>query len=184
MSEQWRPVVGFEGAYAVSDQGRVRSLDRILCDGRHWSGRILAQRAQDSGYLGVSLAHDGVVRSALVHRLVLEAFVGPCPEGMEACHSDDVHDHNQLSNLRWDTKPANAADQIANGRHAQKRKTQCPEGHDLAGANLLPSHARRGWRQCLSCNREHALAKAQGRPFDPNRAHERYRLITELEAAA
>jgi hypothetical protein len=54
-----------------------------------------------------------------VHRLVLEAFIGPCPHGMEACHWDGRPENNQLSNLRWDTDLANQAD---SARHGTKRK--------------------------------------------------------------
>src|SRR4051794_31712386 len=46
----------------------------------------------------------------LVHRLVLEVFVGPCPAGMECCHADGNSLNNALDNLRWDTPEANEAD--------------------------------------------------------------------------
>lgn len=49
-------------------------------------------------------------------RLVLEAFVGPCPEGMEACHFPDRDPaNNQLENLRWDTHQANMVDKATHG---------------------------------------------------------------------
>lgn len=53
-----------------------------------------------------------------VHDLVLLAFVGPRPDGMEACHSPD-HDrsNNALSNLRWDTHSANTRDSMRHGTH-------------------------------------------------------------------
>jgi hypothetical protein len=50
-----------------------------------------------------------------VHRLVLEAFVGPCPAGMEACHNNGVRTDNRLENLRWDTRSANCRDRIRHG---------------------------------------------------------------------
>lgn len=174
MPERWKDVVGFEAAYEVSEHGAVRSKTRVLNDGRQWRGRWLKTRAQKGGYLGVTLSLDGTTRSALVHRLVLEAFVGPCPPGMEGCHKDDRPENNHLANLRWDTRSANAADQIANGNHAQSRKTQCPGGHALRSPNLVPAHARRGWRQCLACNRENALARRQGREFSPLLADANY----------
>jgi hypothetical protein len=67
-------------------------------------------------------------RSRYVHRLVLETFVGPCPEGMEACHYDGDRSNNALSNLRWDTRAANAADRI---RHGTTRR-----GERAPGARL------------------------------------------------
>lgn len=42
-----------------------------------------------------------------MHRLVLEAFAGPCPEGLECCHNDGNPANNRLENLRWDTRQAN-----------------------------------------------------------------------------
>jgi hypothetical protein len=50
-----------------------------------------------------------------VHRLVLEAFVGPAPEGEEGCHNDGNPANNALGNLRWDSHPSNMADQVAHG---------------------------------------------------------------------
>lgn len=45
-----------------------------------------------------------------VHVLVLKAFHGPCPPGMEACHEDRDHQNNAASNLRWDTHQRNLWD--------------------------------------------------------------------------
>ena len=50
-----------------------------------------------------------------VHRLVLEAFVGKCPEGMECCHGDGDRTNNVLSNLRWDTPSANNLEKELHG---------------------------------------------------------------------
>ena len=50
-----------------------------------------------------------------VHRLVLEAFVGPCPPGLETCHRNDDSSDNRLRNLRWGTSLSNSADAISNG---------------------------------------------------------------------
>ena len=55
-------------------------------------------------HLAVALSRDNKGRLVLVHRLVLEAFVGcPCPPHQESCHWDDIGTNNMLSNLRWDT---------------------------------------------------------------------------------
>lgn len=67
------------------------------------------------GYIIASLS-DGRRRCQRpVHQLVLEAFVGPCPPGMECCHEDNNHGNNRLSNLRWDTHKANMADAVRQG---------------------------------------------------------------------
>lgn len=67
------------------------------------------------GWLQVSLCKQGKRLGQSIHRLVLLAFVGPCPEGMECCHNDGNGKNNRLDNLRWDTSKANAADRKRHG---------------------------------------------------------------------
>lgn len=110
--ERWLPVVGFEGAYEVSDQGRVRSLDRwITCSNgvdKHLRGRVLRPGPRPSGHLTVALTNH---QSCNVHTLVLEAFVGQRPTPMhEARHLDGHEQNNNLSNLEWSTKTRNRQD--------------------------------------------------------------------------
>src|SRR4051794_9067393 len=122
MTEEWRSVVGYEGRYEVSDQGRVRSLERIveIRPGvtKVQPGRILKHVITHLGYPIITLPknQEGRRKNVRVQRLVLEAFVGPCPPGMEACHNDDVSLDCRLQNLRWDTRQANIADRCRNGR--------------------------------------------------------------------
>ncbi len=121
--ERWLPVVGYEGLYEVSDWGRVKSLERLV---RHSRGgrqilrsRVLKSLRHRNRRLEVALCRGGGVRRILVHRLVLEAFVGPCPEEMEACHGDGDPSNNRLENLRWDTRKANCADRLRHGTLAR-----------------------------------------------------------------
>lgn len=58
---------------------------------------------------------DGKRRKKLLGSLVLTAFVGPCPDGMECCHNDGNPDNNRLENLRWDTHLGNMADRERHG---------------------------------------------------------------------
>lgn len=115
-TETWKRIKGFK-YYEVSSLGRVRSLDRIDAQGRNWKGRVLKPkgRRNGKGYLNVCLCEDAVYTYKEVHRLVLEAFVGPCPAGMEACHGKGGNRDNRLSNLRWDTYSNNALDMIKDG---------------------------------------------------------------------
>lgn len=69
----------------------------------------------NGGYLCVKLRKDGKYHDKLLHRLMLEVFVGPCPDGMECCHRDSNKHNNVLSNLRWDTRQGNVSDMVANG---------------------------------------------------------------------
>lgn len=115
--ERWKPVVGFEGLYEVSDQGRVRSLDRKIptCTGavKNLKGKILALGCHTGGYRVVGL---GRYAQAYVHELVLTAFIGPRPSAThQCCHGDNNKANNHLSNLRWDTPIANNTDKIKHG---------------------------------------------------------------------
>lgn len=165
MTEHWRPVPGYEGTYEVSDFGRVRSLTRVVRrnDGRTRTiaGRILRCPKDDGGRRGLKLHADGEYKHARVHRLVLEAFVGPCPDGMEGCHNDGDHSNNRLDNLRWDTRSENMLDQVRHGTHIEARKTHCTEGHPLSGENLDAYVTSKGKRQrrCRTCHRTRQLAR-------------------------
>jgi hypothetical protein len=103
--ERWRATPGHPG-YAVSDHGRIRSLDRVLSDGREAGGAMLRTTPDRKGYLRVKLAG----RWRRVHHLVLEAFDRPRPEGQEGCHRNGHPDDNHLANLRWDTRGENERD--------------------------------------------------------------------------
>lgn len=93
--EEWRKVPSEEGLEA-SNCGRVRR-----------NGVLLTAEKQ--------ININGV--TSRIGRAVLEAFVGPCPDGMECCHYDDDATNNRLSNLRWDTASANMSDRCRNSGH-------------------------------------------------------------------
>lgn len=155
--EQWLPVLGWESYYEVSDQGRVRSLDRLACLGRGGRigvrrGRLLAPATDKrSGYRVVSLWASPVRRSARVHTLVLEAFVGPRPAGLEALHGNGNPSDNRLANLSWNTSTANAADVRAHGHHNHGSKDRCKRGHRKIEPNIAPHSIRDGHRSCRAC---------------------------------
>lgn len=121
--EAWKPVPGYEDFYEVSDHGRVRALDRWIGHRygglRRWRGREL-RPTPSHGYWRVTLWSDGLADDFVVHRLVLAAFVGPCPEGQEALHRDNVKTNNHLSNLRYGTRLENMGDRRTNGIGAFK----------------------------------------------------------------
>lgn len=121
--EEWRPVVGYEGLYEVSNLGRVRSLPRTMKTRHgkpenryHLKGRILKQIRTSRGYLVVML---GKGNQAFVHRLVLSAFV-PNPENKPFCdHIDADRTNNIVSNLRWATYSENNSHPHAVALHSR-----------------------------------------------------------------
>ena len=148
MTETWLPVVGFEGLYEVSDLGSVRSLRRRTPAGMR-GGKLLKASSDPNGYQHVGLYRDGRGTTIRVHRLVLEAFVGPCPVGMEARHFPDPDKRNNaLVNLGWTTSSTNNLDQVIHGTHPHARKDCCP---DCGGEYILNSQ---GGRICEPCQKE------------------------------
>lgn len=77
--------------------------------------RLLKPSKDGDGYLYVGLMKNGKRFIRKVHRLILETFVGECPDGMETCHNDGTRTNNRLENLRWDTRKNNHADKIKHG---------------------------------------------------------------------
>ena len=118
-AENWRPAIGFEGLYEVSDLGRVRSIARSVprIDGRFYrvKSRVLKPARRVAGYLHVVIRKDNKPYTRTVHRLVMEAFVGPRPYGMECCHCNGIPHDNRLENLRWDTPLSNGVDRKFHG---------------------------------------------------------------------
>ena len=127
MTEVWKDVVGYEGFYSVSDHGRLRSEPRMIVDSlgreRRVRGRMMSLPANQGGYVHVSLCREGDRKDAVVHQLVLRAFVGdkPTPKH-EGCHNDGKPANNRLENLRWDTMTANQHDRLKHGTDIRGEK--------------------------------------------------------------
>jgi NUMOD4 motif-containing protein/HNH endonuclease len=155
MLETWKPIAGWEDFYEVSDQGRVRSLDRdttsVLGVRRHFAGRVLKPSVSAAGYQLVSLRHSDRYRREYVHALVLTAFAGPRPDGMYCCHFDGNPLNNALPNLRWDTPSSNVEDMFRHGTHPTAFVTHCKRGHEFTSDNTKYNTA--GSRVCRICYR-------------------------------
>lgn len=150
----WRPIVD-PNLYLVSRDGQIWSRA---------AGRPKAQYPRAGGHMRASLSVNGKSRALYVHRLVLEAFVGPCPEGMEGCHNNGNPADNRLENLRWDTRSENVYDAVRHGTHAWASKTHCPAGHEYNERNTYL--AQRGDRQCRACRRDRYAAQQAAKPVN------------------
>jgi hypothetical protein len=114
----YKDVPGFPG-YRVGDDGSVwtclrrRGRGESRVPGAEWK-RMTPGRGRLRPRAGLRVKLHG--KFHLVPRLVLMAFVGPCPDGMECCHFPDRDtSNNRLSNLRWDTHASNLADKRIHG---------------------------------------------------------------------
>ena len=120
--EQWRAIRGFEGRYEVSDQGRVRSLDRIVevfrygkIHAKKYRGRVLKQVPNHRGYCTVQLGVNPGHNNWRVHHLVMAAFVGPMPDGLQVNHKNGIKTDNCPSNLEYVTCAENIRHARAKG---------------------------------------------------------------------
>lgn len=122
--EYWKPVVGYEGLYMVSNCGRIKSLDTYR-KGKNGSirfckGKILKPGTTKNGYLLVGLYKNGKVKFHLVHRLVAEAFL-PNPDNLpEVNHKDEDKTNNNVENLEFCDRTYNA--NYGTGIERQKKK--------------------------------------------------------------
>lgn len=122
--EEWRPIAGYEG-YDVSDWGRVRSYwVRHGRDVRLVPDSKLMKATH--GCRHISLRKSGCLKgkSLTIAALVLEAFVGPRPDGMFALHRNDNRNDNRLENLYWGTPSENCIDMLRNGIHAKAKLSE------------------------------------------------------------
>jgi hypothetical protein len=97
--EKWE-IIKSHPYYLVSDYGRVM---RVVEGSNTYPGRILKIRTNNHGYACVSLAK----RKQPIHKLVMEAFIGPCPNGKEVNHKDGNKKNSCLENLEYVTRQQN-----------------------------------------------------------------------------
>jgi hypothetical protein len=160
--ERWLPVVGWEGLYEVSDQGRVRSLPRATKTGMR-GGRILTPGRAADGRTVIGLCRDGRQVSRHISVLVAAAFIGPRPPGLMVCHGSRGNGYDGLANIRYDTQASNIQDAVRGGTHTNqnKAKTCCPKcGGDyrVNGKGVRycpPCHLKTGqaWRAARKAER-------------------------------
>lgn len=104
MEENWKPVIGFEGQYEVSDKGNVRSLRRLIegkSGTKYYRDGCILKPQTSSSYAQVYLTVDGKQKWFKVHRLVAEAFI-PNPDNLPCInHKDENKLNNSVDNLEW-----------------------------------------------------------------------------------
>ena len=148
--EEWRAVPGHEDRYLVSNEGRV--------------ARLMTVKPPTKRYVRINVRDAAnKMRTYLAHVWVLEAFVGPRPEGALARHLNDDPTDNRVENLAWGSVADNTSDAYRNG--GRQLKQTCRLGHPIEGANLQAKG-----RRCKACNRARAQAHYRNEPFSKEMA--------------
>ena len=141
--EIWKPVVGFEGSYEVSNLGRVKALARTVLHGR---GRRMIARPEmlmrtpvtATGYPQVLLKHGDKTRHSRVHRLVCEAFHGPAPVGSRfAAHVNGDPSDCRASNLAWVSPQMNAHHKVIHSHKGVGGRIRRGDGKLRVGIDQL-----------------------------------------------
>jgi hypothetical protein len=125
LEECWKPVVGYEDTYEVSNLGRIRSVPRVTKrrfnggteSNMTYSARILKPMSTRFDYLKYGLSRNGKTVSMLGHRIVAKAWL-PNPNDYPIVHHRDHNKHNNsVENLEWSTQSNNIRAAIEAGHH-------------------------------------------------------------------
>ena len=113
MEEIWRDIPNYEGLYQVSNLGRIKSLPKIINNGRSYgkimvsNEKIMKPRYDKDGYLRIGITKNKKQKIICVHRLVAFAFI-PNPQNKKQInHINGIKDDNKLENLEWVTNSEN-----------------------------------------------------------------------------
>lgn len=109
MKEIWKPIKNYEGLYEVSNNGRIRSVDRVVefntaygKQERFFKGKIISQHFDGKkNYLFVILSKNGKQKMRNVHRIVAENFISNPKNYPEVNHIDENKTNNNVGNLEW-----------------------------------------------------------------------------------
>lgn len=125
--EIWKDIENYEGYYQVSNEGRIKSLERIVKgvgNGGTFDKLIPEKmmKLQTDKYTSVTLTKDGTPHRVNVHRLVANAFI-PNPDNLpEVNHKDEDKTNNKVENLEWCSRDYNQQYGTKNQRMAEKAK--------------------------------------------------------------
>lgn len=139
---EFRNVDGWEG-YCINSIGVIKSRRRWGHGGGlgdKW--RILKPTLDSHGYFVVSLCNgNGIKKVAKVHRLVAEAFIGPCPDGMIVCHCNGIRTDNRVENLRYDSYQGNSDDCVKHGNSPKGTRCHLAKLTDEKVKDILTDYA-------------------------------------------
>lgn len=157
MTERWRDIPEWEGFYQASDQGQIRSVDRVVPHARSdtlkLNGKILRAVPMNNkcGHLVVGLHKEGIEQTMLVHRLVALTWIGPCPPGQQVRHGPNGIVDNSVGNLCYGTRSQDGLDKRRDGTHGG-RVVRRSDGVEFINMHVAAEESDCGashiWRVC------------------------------------
>lgn len=162
MSEEWKPVTGYEGLYEVSNQGRVRSLPKKVRrpHTRPYTTKLYVLKGRvgnKHGHIHVILTdHNGKARNHWVHRLVALEWCDRLPGQDYVLHGPEGPAVNRADHLRWGTHAENDADKdVHRTRPIYMPPERCSAGHLMTEENTYRPPKRPTNRLCRECQRKY-----------------------------
>ena len=136
MTEEWKPIKGYEGLYEVSNYGKVKSLSKLSGTCLRKDRELSLNRLSIDGYVRIALTRSYDVYEAKMHRLVAEHFI-PNPECKETVnHIDGNKQNNRVDNLEW----ADRHEQLQHAYNLNLKKA--PRGINSYAAKLTEEDVR------------------------------------------
>ena len=124
--DYWKDIPSLDYKYQASYMGFIKRKKFTIPHPHSGtitiSEKFLVQKYEKDGYKTIRTMYNKKRRVKKVHRLVAEAFLGSCPDGMQCCHNNGIHYCNRGSNLRWGTPKENAQDKIIHGKSCAGEK--------------------------------------------------------------
>ncbi len=129
-NEIWKPVMGYEGMYEISNYGRVKSLGRAIVDKYGYIQRISTDKLlkltqEKSGYLSVVFNNKGFSKKKLVHRVVAIHFLNNPQEKPQVNHKDGIKNNCHFLNLEWATISENTQHAYNSGLIKKRFNEDC-----------------------------------------------------------
>lgn len=138
--EVWKPIIGYEGYYEISNYGRVKSLSRYKNVGKfsHFTKEKMLALCKTKGYLRVFLRNNDTAKSQSVHRLVAMAFI-PNPENKPSINHKDCHrNNNRVDNIEWCTAKENTAHALSLNRMKPCKNNSEKQRQDISIRSKRP----------------------------------------------
>jgi len=148
--ETWKQIPSYEGLYAISDCGNVKSIRKNRC---------LKPTVDAKGYLYVSLCKSGEEIKYKIHRLVALSFIENPNNYDQVDHINRIKDDNSIKNLRWANNSINAHNTMSRKNSTSKFK----------GVSLDSSSRLKKWKAVININKK---AFHLGRFLTEEEAHE------------